>query len=77
MDFYGTLENAELEIAPLPIIYENVINPQIIYARVTNINSECYDIAEVILKVELIPEVVLEPSYRLCVDAAGVPIQEE
>ena len=77
LDFYGTLENAELEIAPLPIIYENVINPQIIYARVTNINSECYDIAEVILKVELIPEVVLEPSYRLCVDAAGVPIQEE
>ncbi|MDB4591068.1 T9SS type B sorting domain-containing protein [Flavobacteriaceae bacterium] len=77
LDFYGTLENAELEIAPLPIIYENVINPQIIYARVTNITSDCYDITEVILKVELIPEVVLEPSYRLCVDAAGVPIQEE
>ncbi|MDC0858299.1 T9SS type B sorting domain-containing protein [Flavobacteriaceae bacterium] len=77
LDFYGTLENAELEIAPLPIIYENVINPQIIYARVTNINSECYDITEVILKVEFIPEVTLDPSYRLCVDAAGLPIQEE
>ena len=77
LDFYGTLENAELEIAPLPINYVNVINPQIIYARVTNITSDCYDITEVILKVELIPEVVLEPSYRLCVDAAGAPIQEE
>ena len=77
LDFYGTLENAELEVAPLPIIYQNVINPQVIYARVTNINSECYDIAEVILKVETIPEVTLDPSYRLCVDAAGMPIQEE
>ena len=77
LDFYGTLENAELEVAPLPIIYQNVINPQVIYARVTNINSDCYDIAEVILKVETIPEVTLDPSYRLCVDAAGMPIQEE
>ena len=77
LDFYGTLENAELEVAPLPIIYQNVINPQVIYARVTNINSDCYDIAEVILKVETIPEVTLDLSYRLCVDAAGMPIQEE
>ena len=77
LDFYGSLENAESEIDPLPITYENVINPQKIYARVTNINGECYDITEVILKVESIPEVALDPSYRLCVDAAGDPIQSE
>ena len=77
LDFYGTLENAELEVSPLPSVYVNVINPQVIYVRVTNINTECYDITEVILKVELIPEVSLDDSYRLCVDAAGNPIPEE
>ena len=77
LDFYGTLENAELEVSPLPVTYVNVINPQVIYVRVTNINTECYDITEVILKVELIPEVALDEFYRLCVDAAGNPIPAE
>ncbi len=77
LDFYGTLENAELENSPLPTTYVNVINPQVIYVRVTNINTECYDIAEVILKVEIIPEVALDEFYRLCVDALGNPIPAE
>jgi gliding motility-associated-like protein len=74
LDFYGTLENAELEVSPLPATYVNIINPQIIYARVTNINTECYDLTEVILKVELIPELALDDFYRLCVDSLGNPI---
>ena len=77
LDFYGTLDNAELEVSPLPATYVNIINPQVIYVRVTNINSECYDITEVILKVELIPEVALDEFYRLCIDAAGNPIPAE
>ena len=77
LDFYGTLENATLEVSALPVSYVNVINPQIIYARVTNIGTECYDITEVILKVELIPEVALDDFYRLCVDALGNPIPAE
>jgi gliding motility-associated-like protein len=77
LDFYGTLENAELEVSPLPTTYVNIINPQIIYARVTNINTECYDITQVILKVELIPELALDEFYRLCVDAFGNPIPAE
>jgi gliding motility-associated-like protein len=77
LEFYGTLENAELEVSPLPTTYVNIINPQIIYARVTNINTECYDITQVILKVELIPELALDEFYRLCVDAFGNPIPAE
>ena len=77
LEFYGTLENAELEVSPLPTTYVNIINPQIIYARVTNINTDCYDITQVILKVELIPELALDEFYRLCVDAFGNPIPAE
>jgi gliding motility-associated-like protein len=44
---------------------------------VTNIATECFDITEVILKVELLPEVTLEESYRLCVDANGNPLPGE
>jgi len=77
LDFYGTLDNAETETLALAINYVNIINPQIIYARVTNINTGCYDITEIILKVELIPEVTLEEFYRLCIDAQGNPIPGE
>ena len=77
LDFYGTLDNATLEVSPLPISYVNVINPQIIYARVTNIGTECYEITEVILKVELIPELALDEFYMLCVDSLGNSIESE
>ena len=76
LDFYGTLDNATLGVSPLPVTYINIINPQIIYARVTNTNTVCYDITQVILKVELIPELVLDDVYTLCVDALGNSIPE-
>ncbi|RLA26372.1 MAG: hypothetical protein DRQ63_08385, partial [Gammaproteobacteria bacterium] len=72
--YYSSPENAEAQVGALPTLYVNTINPQVVYARVTHINSECYDIAEVILKVELLPEFTLEDSYRLCIDAQGNPL---
>jgi gliding motility-associated-like protein len=75
--FYGTLENAEAELDPLPDTYENTINPQVIYARVTNAATGCFAIVEVILKVELLPIVVLDETYRICIDASGNTIPEE
>jgi large repetitive protein len=77
--FYQTLAEAEAGDpgTALPSTYTNTINPQIIYARVTNTDTSCYDIAEVILNVEQLPLVVLEDEYRLCVDANGNPIPEE
>jgi gliding motility-associated-like protein len=78
LDFYQTPEEAEAGVlaTSLPIPYTNVINPQIIYARVTNALSECYDIVEVILNVEQLPVINLEDEYRLCVDINGNPIAE-
>jgi gliding motility-associated-like protein len=80
--FHETLETAEAGTDPLPNIYINIINPQLIYARVTNEidpmdEDSCYAIVEVILEVEILPMVVLQEQYRLCVDSNGNPIEQE
>ncbi len=77
LSFHGTLEDAENNINALGSPFTNTINPQVIYARVENDGTDCYDITELILKVEELPEVLLAESYRLCVDANGNPIPEE
>jgi len=77
LEFYGSLETAESGTSPLPDLYINTINPQVIYARVTNTVTGCYAIAEVILKVEQLPLLSLEEGYRLCVDANGNPLPGE
>ncbi len=80
--FHETFETAEAGIDPLPNIYINIINPQLIYGRVTNEidpadEDSCYAIVEVILEVEILPIVELEEQYRLCVDSNGNPIPQE
>ncbi|QNJ97850.1 T9SS type B sorting domain-containing protein [Constantimarinum furrinae] len=77
LSFYESLSNAQTATDPLAGTYVNVINPQVIYARVDNSDTECFEITQVILKVEQLPELTLEESYRLCVDANGNPIPEE
>jgi gliding motility-associated-like protein len=77
LQFYLTPEDAEAQTSPLGASYVNVINPQVIYARVNNTDTDCYDITEVILKVELLPIITLEEFYRLCLDAQGNPLPEE
>ncbi len=77
--FYDSIDDAMADENALPNIYKNVINPQIIYARVTNdanTRPECFEIVEVALKVEQLPVILLEPEYRLCVNAIGDPIPE-
>jgi gliding motility-associated-like protein len=82
LTFHETFENAEENINALANTYVNVINPQVIYARVTN-NVDpldvdaCFDIVEVILKVEQLPAIVLDEEYRLCVDENGIPVESE
>ncbi|PKA83557.1 gliding motility-associated-like protein [Ulvibacter sp. MAR_2010_11] len=77
--FYETMELAEAgDVATaLPTLYTNIVNPQIIYARVTNADTQCYATVSAILKVEQLPTVVLDETYRLCLDADGNPIAEE
>ena len=82
LTYHGSEEDANLGINALPNIYTNIVNPQKIYARVTNsIDPEdersCYAVVSVILKVEQLPPFLLEESYRLCVDANGNAIEEE
>ncbi|MFC0603845.1 choice-of-anchor L domain-containing protein [Winogradskyella pulchriflava] len=36
VSYYATEEDANLNVNPLPNLYENVVNPQVIYARVDN-----------------------------------------
>lgn len=79
LTFYESLEQAELGDVTTALggSYTNIINPQVIYARVTNLDTECYEVAQVILKVEQLPTVTLDEEYRLCVDENGNPIPEE
>jgi len=80
LTFHQTPEEADAGTGALPTIYTNVINPQVIYVRVTNGDNtapQCYDVAEVILNVDQAPEIVLDDQYRLCVDEFGTPIAEE
>ncbi len=77
LTFHETLANAMDAENPLGASYTNIINPQIIYARVENASSGCYDVAEVILKVNQLPVITLDESYRLCVDQNGLPIASE
>ena len=77
--FYETVAEADAgdPLVSLGQVYTNTINPQIVYARVTNTDTECYEFVEVILKVEQLPLISLEETYRLCVDLNGIPIPEE
>ena len=79
--FHETPGDAETGENPLPDIYANIANPQVIYARVENTvdpddAQPCYSTVPVTLKVELLPRPQLLEQYRICVDANGDPVPE-
>ena len=71
--YYDSLDNALNNISPLPTLYENITNPQIIYARVSNNikPDECFEIAELTLQVNLLPNFDLDDRYILCLSSNG------
>ena len=75
--YYATIEDAETSTNALSVSFENTSNPQIIFARVDNNTTECYDITEATLLVNLLPEFTLEESYLACVDVNGTELIEE
>src|SRR5690606_7657357 len=81
ISFYETLEGAETGVGAIAFPYVNTINPQRIYVRVTNemnlLEPKCYAVVDMLLKVESLPDVVLDGEYRLCVDGNGNPIAAE
>jgi gliding motility-associated-like protein len=77
--YYETLEDANNGVNALATTYENISNPQVIFARVDNdttIDSQCYAIAEATLEVNLLPEFTLEDLYIACVDVNGSELVE-
>ncbi|WP_422105639.1 T9SS type B sorting domain-containing protein [Winogradskyella sp.] len=74
--YYATEEDADLGVNPLPNLYENIVNPQVIYARVDNEigGSICFAVAPLTLQVNPLPVVVFEESYILCVNTNGTEV---
>ncbi|MBT8272853.1 MAG: T9SS type B sorting domain-containing protein, partial [Bacteroidia bacterium] len=74
VSYYLTQADAELGVNPLPTLYENVTNPQLIYARVDNdttVDSLCYAVSSLTLEVYPMPVFDLEDEYILCIDTNG------
>jgi len=77
--YYESEQDAELGVNPLPFLYQNTVNPQVIWARVDNDtpngtgmdSSICYAVAPLTLSVDPLPVFDLEESYILCVDTNG------
>ena len=84
--YYQTETDAELGVNPLPFLYENLTNPQVIYVRVDNDTmiddgmgnmidtSICYAVAPLTLEVSPLPVFALDESYILCVDTNGTEV---
>ncbi|OMP31386.1 hypothetical protein BKM32_06580 [Mangrovimonas sp. DI 80] len=68
--YYETEEKAENGLESLPNLYENRANPQVIYARVKSriaeANSICYEIGEITIQVNSLPNSGLKDRYVLC-----------
>lgn len=66
--YYSSLQNAVDQANPLGNVISNNINPQTIYARVTNDATKCFSISEVVLKVYEIPRATITTNKAsLCI----------
>ena len=88
VSYYLTQADADAGINPLPVPYNNVTNPQVIYVRVDNNtmvddgtgtgnmvdSSDCYDTAEVTLQVNPMPSFDLDDNYLLCINTNGTEV---
>ncbi|WP_257018488.1 choice-of-anchor L domain-containing protein, partial [Winogradskyella pacifica] len=66
VSYYETLVEAETETNPLPTLYTNTSNGQIIFVRVENINTGCYDTTNLELVVEQAPIAFTPQPLRYC-----------
>ncbi len=62
IDFYASLADATDGINPLPGIYANVSNPQLIYAKVKSGGTDCYSLIDFNLIVTSIPDATVSAS---------------
>lgn len=79
VSYHLTQLDADLAVNPISDIYENITNPQTIYARVSDItiaNSICWATTEITLQVDLLPIFDLDDEYLLCLDTNGTEVVE-
>jgi len=84
--YFASQIDADQDQFELPSIYQNAVNPQVIFARVDNNtqvidqtgtlvdSSVCYETAPLILMVNPLPFVDIEDEYVLCVDTNGTEV---
>ncbi|MFN3969130.1 beta strand repeat-containing protein, partial [Flavobacterium sp.] len=72
--YHETAADANDNVNALPGIYSNISNPQTIYVRVTDNNSNCYSVTEFDLVVNLVPNasVSVSPTVICSGDSATV-----
>jgi len=66
VSYYETLADAESETSPLPILYTNTSNGQIIFVRVENTGTGCYSTTTLELAVEQAPVAFTPMALRYC-----------
>jgi gliding motility-associated-like protein len=79
VSYHLTQLDADLAVNPLPDVYQNITNPQTIYARVSDVtitNSVCWATTEITLQVNLLPIFDLDDEYLLCLDTNGTEVVE-
>lgn len=68
IDYFATMDDALLEINPLPLNYTNISpNFQIVFARVENVD-QCYGIAEIELIVNNLPDIETDETVFYCLN---------
>jgi gliding motility-associated-like protein len=75
--FYENETDAINDDNPLPLIYTNTENPEVIFVRIENTTSnvvDCFETGSFIIEVNLNPEINLEDIYYLCVNTNGTEI---
>jgi gliding motility-associated-like protein len=66
ISYYTSQQSAEEGTNPLPALYTNTSNPQILYARITRNNGICYDTTSFVLSVAPSPVLNMEDNYSFC-----------
>ena len=82
VSYFATETDAELNVNPLPQLYTNTVNPQVIWARVDNDTPDvdgmdtsiCYAVAPLTIRVNELPRFTLDEFYVLCVNTNGTEV---
>ncbi|WNH11968.1 T9SS type B sorting domain-containing protein [Thalassobellus suaedae] len=74
VSYYSSLTEANSAKNQLPILYINTQISEIIYVRIDNITSNdivCFEVGSFNIKLNPIPEIILEDNYIFCVNLNG------